>query len=275
MAHSHPPFRQNQAKSATCLLPRTAHWGSGFCALALLVACSGRVEEQAFTEDIYIAVASNFSQAATSLARTFEAESGRTVVLSFGSSGKLCSQIQNGAPFDIFLAADVVRPQLLEEGGFAIAGSRFTYAVGRLVLWSPQSDLIDPNGLVLHASQFEHLALANPDIAPYGMAARDVLQNLQLWDDLAERLVLGQNIAQALQFVDSGNAELGFIAFSQWSDEKRQTAGSHWVVPQSLHAPILQQAIACTEKDGAAEFLSYLQGPNGLGVIHSFGYEAP
>ena len=152
---------------------------------------------------------------AKALETAFEKQSGHDVVLAPGSTGKHFAQIQNGAPFDVFLAADAERPKLLEEGGKAVSGSRFTYAVGSVVLWSPKNGLVDPEAEVLREGKFKRLAIANPRLSPYGKAAQQILENLGLWDSIKSRIVQGENIAQTFQFISTGNAELGFISLSQ------------------------------------------------------------
>ena len=230
----------------------------------------------AVAEEVRVAVATNFLATAKEIITHFEQDTAHVVVVSSGSSGKLYVQIKNGAPFDVFFSADVDRPALLEEEGFAIRGSRFTYAVGRLTLWSADSDLIDKNGkTVLSDGTFEHLAIANPKTAPYGTAAQRTLQALGLWGQVKDRLVQGENIGQTFQFVFSTNAELGFVALSQVLDGKINGAGSRWDVPEGLHDPLRQQAVLLLNgqgNDAARAFLSYVKGPKALNVIQRFGY---
>jgi len=230
---------------------------------------------QSVAEEIRVAVASNFAGAIKSLAEVFEADSGHAVALSFGSTGKHYAQIINGAPFDAFFAADIRRPKLLEEQGVAIPGSRFTYAVGKLVLWSPQTDFVDASGSVLDKGDFRHLAIANPKLAPYGAAAQEVLQARGLWESLGKRLVRGQNISQTLQFVRSGNAELGFVAYSQVLRPGQPLEGAYWKVPQALYTPIEQQAVLLKDNKVARAFLIFVQGAEVSNIIHAHGYDAP
>lgn len=230
---------------------------------------------QSVAEEIRVAVASNFAGAMKSLVEVFEADSGHTVALSFGSTGKHYAQIINGAPFDAFFAADVRRPKLLEEQGIAIPGSRFTYAVGKLVLWSPQTDYVDVSGHVLDGGDFRHLAIANPKLAPYGAAAQEVLQARGLWESLGKRLVRGENISQTLQFVRSGNAELGFVAYSQVQRPNRPLEGTYWKVPQALYTPIEQQAVMLKDNEVARSFLIFVQGAEASNIIHAHGYDTP
>jgi molybdate transport system substrate-binding protein len=226
-------------------------------------------------DELRIAVASNFAGAAREIASRFEQESGHRVVVASGATGKHYAQIINGAPFDVFLAADAERPELLESSGVALAGSRFTYALGELVLWSPRSGYVDTDGQVLETGDFRRLAIANPKIAPYGRAAREVLTAAGLWEALQPRLVRGENIAQTFQFVGSGNAELGFVARSQVQRPGSVIDGSRWAVPQSLYAPIVQQAVLLAENDAARAFARYLQGVEARKIIRDFGYGLP
>ena len=209
----------------------------------------------------------------TSLASDFEKNSGHKVKLVFGSTGKHYAQIHNGAPFDIFFAADIKRPRLLEEEGIAIPGSRFTYAKGKLILWSPMPNYVDSEGEILRHGSFEHLAIANPNLAPYGRAAREVLQSRGLWDQMKHKSVRGENIGQAFQFVSSGNAELGFVAFSQVKNIDEPIEGSYWEVPQSLYTPIEQQAVLLKDNEAGRSFISYIKSKPALKIIRNHGYE--
>lgn len=187
----------------------------------------------------HVAVAANFAPLMPALAERFERDTGHTLVISSASTGKLYAQIVHGAPFDVFLAADDDYPHRLEREGRGVAGSRFTYAVGRLALWSPRPSIVDGDSAVLKQKRFRKLAVANPRLAPYGAAAREALEKLGLWTSLQPQMVFGENIAQTYQFVASGNAELGFVAYSQVKGK----AGSHWLVPASLHSPLRQDAL--------------------------------
>ncbi len=226
-------------------------------------------------EELQVAAASNFSGAIRSIAVKFEATSGHQVTLILGSTGKHFAQIVNGAPYDVFLAADVRRPEQLEEKGLALPDSRFTYALGKLVLWSPQPGLVDAEGKVLRGGNFRFLAIANPRLAPYGRAAQEVLEAKGLWKDLKHRIVRGENINQAYHFVKSGNAEMGFVARSQVRGSNSPLEGSCWEVPRELYSPILQQAVLLTEKVSAREFLSFIRSDAGLKIIRSHGYDTP
>lgn len=224
-------------------------------------------------DEISVAVASNFADAIKTIAARFEADTPHKVILIFGSTGKHYAQIKNGAPFDAFFAADVKRPKLLEEEGIACPGSRFTYAVGKIVLWSPQEGYVDQEGKVLQQRKFRYLAIANPKLAPYGKAAQEVLQAHGVWDTLQARIVRGENIEQTFQFVESGNAELGFVAYSQIKRPDHPVTGSFWEIPQSFYSPIDQQAVLLKEKHAARAFLSFVKGDEARTIIRAFGYD--
>jgi molybdate transport system substrate-binding protein len=218
-----------------------------------------------------VAVAANFTEPAIELARVFAEETGNTAVMSFGASGQFFAQIAQGAPFEVFLSADDARPARAVEEGFGIAGSTFTYAVGRLVLWSKDPDLVVGPG-TLEAGQFHKIAIADPATAPYGAAAIETMEALGLQEALAPKIVQGTNISQAFQFVETGNAEVGFVALSQVIGDE---SGSRWVVPAELHTPIRQDAVLlATGGDSAAAeaFLAFLKSPTAAKVIEGFGY---
>ncbi|MCG8425926.1 MAG: molybdate ABC transporter substrate-binding protein [Chromatiales bacterium] len=239
----------------------------------LLIFCIGCLPASpALADELRIAVASNFTNTIKHLAAQFEQQSGHSITLIFGSTGKHYAQIKNGAPFDLFFAADARRPRLLDQEGIAVNGSRFTYAIGKLVLWSPQPGLVDPEGKVLSQQSFHHLAAANPKLAPYGKAAQQVLQQKKLWSELRGKIVRGENIGQTYQFVKSGNAELGFVAYSQIKSPDQVTEGSLWNIPQSLYTPIKQQVVALKESPAALAFLSFVKSSEGQTIIRSFGY---
>ena len=220
-------------------------------------------------------MASNFSPAMKALESVFEELSGHQVVLSFGSTGKHYAQIKNGAPFDVFLAADVERPRLLETQGLVQADSRMTYARGKLMLWTSKSGIDDLKNTLLMSQDFHHLALANPKLSPYGLAAQQVMIKLDVWPRLQPKLVRGENIAQTFQFVHSGNAELGFVAFSQVVNPKRSVQGSFWMPPQSLYSPIDQQAVLLNDKQASKDFLKFLEGSLARQIIQNYGYDLP
>ncbi len=228
---------------------------------------------QSMAAELRVAVASNFTRAMTSLIHQFEANTGHKVKLIFGSTGKHYAQIRNGAPYDAFFAADKKRPRLLAEEGLAVPGSRFTYALGKLVLWSPEEDVVDSSGKVLEQGDFRYLAIANPKLAPYGRAAREVLQSRGLWQGMQGKIVRGENIGQSYQFVISGNAELGFIAYSQLKLPDQRINGSYWKIPQALYTPIEQQAVLIKDTEAGRSFLSYIQSKEALMTINNHGYE--
>jgi molybdate transport system substrate-binding protein len=244
------------------------------CAALLLVVGSQASPVRA--EHALVAVATNFAEAMGHLESGFEAQTGFDIAVVTGSTGKLYAQIINGAPFDAFLAADRERPRLLDENGAAVAGTRFTYAIGRLALWSPDPGRIVGDGAaVLREGDFRRLAMANPVLAPYGLAARETLEALGLRSQLEDRIVLGENIGQAHAMVATGNAELGFVALSYVLSPRNDTPGSRWDVPQSLYSPIRQDAVLLRRGAGnlaATAFIEWLRGAGPRDVIERFGY---
>lgn len=225
-------------------------------------------------EEAVIGVAANFAEVVERLEKDFERRSGHALTVVVGSTGKLYAQIAHGAPLDAFLAADQARPQRLESEGLAVAGSRFTYAVGRLTLWSRTPGAVD-GAATLRDGSFRLLALANPALAPYGEAARQTLENLGLWDDLEDRIVLGETVGQAYALVASGNAELGFVALSYVRSPRNRTPGSRWDVPSDLYEPIRQDAVLLTRaaaNPAARGFLDFLRSDAAKAVIESYGY---
>jgi molybdate transport system substrate-binding protein len=223
-------------------------------------------------DEIRVAVATNFSTTMDALVARFEESSEHTVTLSAGSTGAHYAQIRNGAPFALFFAADAERPKLLEDEGVAVQGSRFTYAIGRVALWSPRAGFVDAEGRVLETDGFRHLAIAKPDLAPYGAAAREVLKRRGVWEALRGRIVQGQDIGQTYSFVHSGNAELGFVAYSQIVRGDTPVAGSVWLVPEELHMPIEQQAVLLDDAPAARSLLAFVKGPDARAIIRRFGY---
>ncbi len=236
-------------------------------ALALVVFTPGG----AGAGETSVAVAANFSAAVGEIAAQFTAESGHTVQISAGSTGKLYTQIVNGAPFEVLLAADDVHPKRLEAEGLAVAGTRSTYAVGRLVLWSAEPGVVDDQGAVLTRTSGK-IAIANPAVAPYGAAAVAAMQALGVYDAVQGRLVQGDSITQAYQFAATGNAELGFVALSQVIVQPK---GSSWVVPQSLYPPLRQDAVLLqrgADSAAARAFLAYLKKAEAVTIIRRWGY---
>jgi len=227
-------------------------------------------------EEVRVAVAANFALPLKVLAADFERDSGHKMLVSVGSTGKFYAQIKGGAPFDVFLAADDETPARLEKEGDAVAGSRFTYATGKLVLWSANANLVDGQGRVLVTGNFKHLALASPSLAPYGAAAVQTLSRLGLLTTLTPRFVQGESIGQAYNFVATGNAELGFVALSQVYENGKISKGSGWIVPAHLHNPLRQDAVLlarASHNPGASALLAFLKTDKTRSVIRSFGYD--
>ena len=229
----------------------------------------------AIAGEVSIGVAANFTDTTRELTRHFEAETGHRVSASFGSTGKLYAQIRNGAPFDVFMAADVLRPELIEEAQAGVNGARFTYARGKLVLWSPTPDAFEDAPRYLEQQPFARLAIANPKTAPYGLAAQQVLEHIGQWQPLQPKLVRGDSIAQTFQFVVSRNAQAGFVAASQvkvWDED----AGTLWQVPQAYYQPIDQQAILLNRgasNEAARAWMDFLKSDTAIGIIRSYGYD--
>ena len=230
--------------------------------------------------EVTVAVAANFTAPMQKIAKAFEQDTGHKAQLAFGATGKFYAQIKNGAPFAVLLAADDETPARLEQEGLAIAGTRFTYATGRLALWSKQTNVVDDKGEVLRSNRLEKLgihkiAIADPKLAPYGAAAMEVIHKLGLQVNVVPKLVQGESIGQTYQFVSTENAQLGFVALSQISVDGRIPQGSAWVVPQHLHSPLKQDAVLLTVgKDNAVAYalLKYLHGDTAKAIIKSYGY---
>ena len=241
--------------------------------LVLLVFCG--LHLSAHAAEVSVAVASNFSAPMQKLAHAFEQETGHKALLSFGSTGNLYAQIRNGAPYQLLLAADDTTPIKLEAEGLGVAGSRFTYAIGTLVLWSKQPGLVDEKGDVLRSGKFERIAMANPKLAPYGAAAIETLTQMGVLQAVQPKLVQGENISQTYQFVATQNAQLGFVALSQVMVDGRVSQGSAWVVPAHLHSPIRQDAILLVEgrdAPAAAALMRFLRSERARALIRTFGY---
>lgn len=244
-------------------------------ALGLLVTLGLLAHTVARADEVQVAVAANFAAPFQKIAADFAAATGHTAVPVVGSTGKFHAQVKAGAPFEVLLAADDDTPRKLVEEGLAVKGSAFTYAIGRLVLWSAQPGVVDAQGEVLRKGAFAHLAVANPKLAPYGAAAMETLKALGLSEALAGKVVQGENIAQTFQFVATGNAELGFVALSQVQQPGKPVQGSHWLVPARYHAPILQDAVLLNKgagKPAAQALLSYLRSDAARAVVQSYGY---
>lgn len=225
--------------------------------------------------EVSVAVAANFSTPMQKIAKLFAQDTGHRAVLAFGSTGRFHAQIRNGAPFQVLLAADAETPARLERESIGAPGSRFTYAVGRLVLWSRQPGLVDARGEVLKSGRFDKLALADPKLAPYGAAAMETLAALGVLEAVRPRVVQGESIAQTYQFVASENAQLGFVALSQVAADGRIRTGSGWIVPPGLHAPIRQDAILLgrgRDNPAAVALMQYLRSDKARAIIRSHGY---
>lgn len=242
-----------------------------YSSLILAMACASA----AHAGEVQVAVAANFTAPMQRIAAEFEKDTGHKASLAFGSTGKFYAQIKNGAPFEVLFAADDETPARLEREGQGVEGTRFTYAIGKLVLWSKQPGLVDDKGEVLRTGSFDRIALADPKLAPYGAAAMQTLNKLGLADTLRSKFVQGENIGQTYQFVATQNAPLGFVALSQVFVDGRVTEGSAWMVPETLHDPIRQDALILAKgKDNPAapELVRYLKGETAKNIIRSYGY---
>ena len=243
-------------------------------ALAALIGCLAVTGVQA--DEVQVAVAANFTAPIQAIASDFEKDTGHKLIAAYGATGQFYTQIKNGAPFEVFLAADDSTPEKLEKEVDIVPGSRFTYAIGTLALWSAKDGYVDDAGKVLEKNQFKHLSIANPKAAPYGLAATQVLAKLGLTDKVKDKIVEGQNITQAYQFVSTGNAELGFVALSQIFKDGKVSHGSAWIIPETMHDPIKQDAVILKkgENNPAAKALTeYLKGPKAEAIIKSYGYQ--
>ena len=246
------------------------------CLSLLLIALIG-IAAQARADEVPVAVAANFTAPMQKIAAEFEKDTGHKVVAAYGSTGKFYAQIKNGAPFEVLLAADDETPARLASENAAVAGSQFTYAIGKLVLWSAKPAVVDDKGEVLKKGGFDHIALANPKLAPYGAAAVQTMKTLGVYDALQPKIVTAESIAQSWQFVSSGNALLGFVALSQVLKDGK-IEGSAWVVPAHLYPPIRQDVVILEKGKGkpAAEALvKYLNTAKARAIITSFGYSLP
>lgn len=239
-----------------------------------LLTFSSTAATSAFADQALVAVAANFIPPFREIAIEFETTTSHTLRVAAGSSGNFYAQIKNGAPFDVFFSADAERPKLLEDEGLGVKESRFTYAIGRLVLWSPNENLIKGEE-TLRLKRYKRLAMANPKTAPYGVAAMQAMQKLELWDRLQPHIVMGESLGQTMGFIESGNAQLGFVALSQIVDPKIKGKGSRWDVPNHFHEPIKQDAILLMKGKGnpaAKSLLEFIRGPQARGIIERYGY---
>jgi molybdate transport system substrate-binding protein len=232
--------------------------------------------QASWSATVLVAVAANFSKPMTEIVSQFEKATGHSAKLSFGSSGKFVSQLENGGPFEVLLSADEKGPEKLEQAGLTVPNSRFVYALGKLVLWSATPNFVDDKGKILMTSNFKHLALADPKVAPYGAAAIDVLKKMKLFEKLQPMFVQGENIAQTYQFISTANAELGFLALSQVIKNGKIVGGSSWIIPDNLHAPIRQTAVLMktgAENPAARALIDYLKSIPALAIIKKYGYD--
>jgi molybdate transport system substrate-binding protein len=243
--------------------------------LALFGALLAFGPSAALASDTQVAVAANFTEPAKEIATAFKAATGHNAILSFGASGQFYAQMARGAPFEVFLSADADRPKKAEQDGLGITGTRFTYAIGRLILYSTTPGLVDDGGGVLKKGSFNKLAIADPTAAPYGVAATQTMRKMGVYDRVRPKIVMGSSLTQAYQFVDTGAAELGFVAYSQVINVP---GGSRWLVPASNHAPIDQQAILLytgQNNPAAKAFIAFMKGPQAVAIIKKYGYELP
>jgi len=271
LAHARPPAPEcrsyTRASDFEQRVSRVILWAAALIGLAL----------NADAAEVSVAVAANFTAPMQKIARAFEQETGHRAVMSFGSTGGLYAQIKYGAPFQLFLTADSATPRRAEAEGFGVPGSRFTYATGKLVLWSARPGFVDPSGKTLAGGAFQRIALANPRIAPYGAAALEVITAMGLLPAMQSKFVQGENVAQTFQFVATGNAELGFVALSQVFADGKIARGSAWIIPQERYSPIRQDAILLKnglEDPAAFALLAYLKSDKTRALIRSFGYES-
>ena len=244
---------------------------------AFLLSSLFSLTSQAHADEVSIAVAANFTAPMQKIAAEFEKVSGQKVVAAFGSTGKFYAQIKNGAPFEVLLSADDETPTRLVAESAAVTGTQFTYAIGKLVLWSVRPTVVDAAGEVLQKGAFEHIALADPKLAPYGAAAIQAMKALGVYDALVPKLVTAENITQSYQFISTGNAQLGFVALSQVLKDGK-IEGSAWLVPARLYQPIRQDAVILEKgkgKPAALALIKFLKGDKAKAVIRSYGYDLP
>jgi molybdate transport system substrate-binding protein len=241
-------------------------------AAALLLALPAEAAE------VKVAVAANFAQPMKEIAAEFEKDSGHKVALTQGATGKFYAQITNGAPFEVFLSADDETPTKLVKEGKAVTGTQYTYAIGRLALWSPDDKLVDQGGNILKTDKFKFIAIANAKVAPYGRAAVQTMQKLGVLASIEPRVVQGESIAQTHQFVTSGNAQLGFVALSQVWESGKLKSGSGWIVPETMHEELRQDAVLLNpgkESPAASALLTYLKSDKAKKIIDRYGYKLP
>lgn len=245
------------------------------CLLSSTLLLSNLVPSWLQAEEFNVAVATNFRETLKNIVQTFEKSTGHKAIITADATGKLYAQIKSVAIFDVFLSADIQTPKLIEADGLGVANTRFTYAIGNLLLWSSQKGLIDSKGEILRNGKFAHLALPDPKIGPYGVAAQEAMEKLGVWQPLQPKLWLRQSMTDTYKVVVSGEAELGFMALSMLNP-RQQSEGSMWVVPKNLYTPLEQQVILLSKENQAAlDFLAYLKGPQARMAIESSGYSVP
>ena len=242
------------------------------CIVFLLMLCVG----SSHADEVSVAVASNFTAPMQNIALAFERDTGHKAILSFGATGRFYAQIKNGAPYHLLLAADDTTTEKIEREGLGVPASRFTYAIGKLVLWSKQANFVDPQGDVLKSGKFARIALADPRLAPYGAAAIETMKKLDVLEALKPKFIQGENISQTYQFVATENAQLGFVALSQVYAGGQIIQGSAWIIPTAMYTPIRQDAIllkAGQDLPAAQALVQYLRSEQAYAIIRSFGYE--
>lgn len=228
--------------------------------------------------EVQVAVASNFVGPFARIAADFAAETGHKAIVAIGATGKFYAQIHNGAPFEVLLAADDETPKKLLADGLGVTGSAFSYARGKLVLWSAKAGVVTDGGAVLKQPGIEHIAICDAKLAPYGLAAEQALRSLKLYDALRPKFVTAESISQAYQFTASGNAEIGFVALSQVAVPGKPQTGSYWLVPANLYSPIVQDAVLLKKGEAnpaAVALMKYLKSDKARAVIRAYGYELP
>lgn len=244
---------------------------------SVLALCLLSISSLVYADTTLVAVAADFTKPMTEIASAFEKATGHSAKLSFGSSGKAFAQIQSDAPFEVYLSASEKYPLELEKSGHAVPNSHFVYAIGKLVLWSATPGYVDNQGEILQTGNFKHIALADPAHAPYGVVAEDVMKSLGVLDKLRPLFVMGENISQTFQFVSTGNAELGFVAFAQVIDINtgKIGSGSGWIIPDNLHGPFNQTAVLLkkgAENPAALALVDFLKSPTALAIIEKYGF---
>lgn len=256
--------------------PRVIGTRAGLVFPLLLSIALALLSAQTRAAQVQVAVDDNFAGPIQALAAEFQRTTNHTLVVSAGSTGKLFTQIQQGAPFDVFLSADAETPARLTSEGLALENTRFTYAIGRLVLWSAQAGLVDPQATVLGADSTSRMAVADPRMAPYGAAAMQTMARRGVAARWTGRIVLGESVGQAYQLVASKNAALGFVALSQIMRDGKVESGSHWIVPSTFHTPLRQEVVLLRKgasNDGAKAFLKFLAGDSARAIMRGYGYD--